>query len=69
MVRQLAPELVRMRTGEVLLAGEGEPLLHPHFDEIVATFKHAGLIVRCFTNGTLIDEAMAEHSCPKQRFR
>jgi MoaA/NifB/PqqE/SkfB family radical SAM enzyme len=49
-----------MRTPEVLLSGEGEPLLHPGLCDIASAFKDAGLRVQCFTNGTLIDEAMAE---------
>jgi MoaA/NifB/PqqE/SkfB family radical SAM enzyme len=60
MVRQLAPELAQMRTCEILLAGEGEPLLHAQFFGVVTAVKEAGLVVRCFTNGTLIDEVMAE---------
>jgi MoaA/NifB/PqqE/SkfB family radical SAM enzyme len=60
MIRQLAPELAHMRTREILLAGEGEPLLHAQFLGVVTAFKEAGLVVRSFTNGTLIDEAMAE---------
>lgn len=60
MVRQLAPELARMRTREILLAGEGEPLLHAQFSGVVSSLVEAGLVVRCFTNGKLIDEAMAE---------
>jgi MoaA/NifB/PqqE/SkfB family radical SAM enzyme len=60
MVRQLAPELARMHTREVMLAGEGEPLLHAQFFGVVTSFKEAGHVVRCFTNGTLIDEVMAE---------
>jgi MoaA/NifB/PqqE/SkfB family radical SAM enzyme len=60
LVRQLAPELARMLTREVMLAGEGEPLLHAQFSGVVTSFKQAGLIVRSFTNGTLIDEVMAD---------
>ncbi len=48
-----------MRTGAILLSGEGEPLLHPQLPEIVSIFKDAGLTVQCFTNGSCVDETMA----------
>lgn len=53
---RLAPELADMGTSEIFLLGEGEPLLHPGFFEIVAAFKQVGMTVRCFTNGTLLGE-------------
>lgn len=59
MVRQLAPELARMRTREAFLAGGGEPTLHPHFFEIAACLRRAGLKVYAFTNGTMINESTA----------
>jgi AdoMet-dependent heme synthase len=59
MVRQLAPELARMRTREAFLAGGGEPLLHSQFSEIGACLRRAGLKVIAFTNGTLISESTA----------
>jgi radical SAM protein with 4Fe4S-binding SPASM domain len=54
LLERLAPELGRMGTSEVFLLGEGEPLLHPGFFDVVAAFKRAGMTVRCFTNGTLL---------------
>ena len=60
LAQRLALDLARLHTPEVILAGEGEPLLHPRFFEIVTCFKKAGLTVRAFTNGSLIDEAMAQ---------
>ena len=58
--RRLARDLASMGTREIFLSGEGEPLLHPGLCEITSAFKDTGLTVGCFTNGTLIDEAMAE---------
>jgi len=59
-VQSLAPEMARMGTREAVLSGEGEPLLHPQFCQIVRSLKQAGLVVRSFSNGAIIDEAMAE---------
>lgn len=43
----------------VLLTG-GEPLLHPDFKEIYCGLKKMGLILTINTNGTLINEQMAD---------
>ncbi len=55
LVHQLAKELPSIGTERVIFAGTGEPLLHPHFAEIIAIFKKSGLGVRLFTNGLLLD--------------
>ena len=59
LVQKLAADLARMGTPEVILSGEGEPLLHPRFFDIVGCFRQSGITVRAFTNGSLIDEPMA----------
>ena len=46
-------------TPEVTLSGEGEPLLHPRFFDIVDCFRRARITMQAFTNGSLIDEPMA----------
>jgi MoaA/NifB/PqqE/SkfB family radical SAM enzyme len=56
LLERLAAELGGMGTSEIFLLGEGEPLLHPGFFDVVAAFKRAGMTVRCFTNGTLLTE-------------
>jgi MoaA/NifB/PqqE/SkfB family radical SAM enzyme len=43
LARKLSRELVQAGTSEVVLLGEGEPLLHPQYYEIVSAFKGAGL--------------------------
>jgi MoaA/NifB/PqqE/SkfB family radical SAM enzyme len=58
-IEQLCKDLPTLGTREVLLVGEGEPLLHPRVPEIVSAFKAAGCRVQLFTNGTLIDEGRA----------
>jgi len=59
LVERLCKELPELGTHEVILAGDGEPFLHPHLFEIIAAFKRAGCRVQLFTNGTLIDETNA----------
>lgn len=52
----------------LLLTG-GEPLLHPDFKEIYLKAKSLGLVVCVNTNGTLINEEMADffaHNCPRR---
>jgi len=60
LAQKLSRELAALHTPEIVLVGEGEPLLHPDFFSIVASFKQADLQVQAFTNGTLIDEKIAE---------
>lgn len=60
MVERLAGDFSRLGVREVIVIGEGEPLLHPRLFDIVALFKRAGSRVQIFTNGTLIDENVAE---------
>jgi MoaA/NifB/PqqE/SkfB family radical SAM enzyme len=58
-IQKLCHALPRLGTREMILTGEGEPLLHPQLPEIVSLFKEAGLYVHLFTNGTLLDETTA----------
>ncbi|MFC1850935.1 radical SAM protein [candidate division CSSED10-310 bacterium] len=56
LVDRICQGLSRLKTSEVFLGGEGEPLLHPHLFKIISAFKRAGLKVQLFTNGTLLNE-------------
>jgi MoaA/NifB/PqqE/SkfB family radical SAM enzyme len=56
LIHKLAKELPLLGSERVILAGTGEPILHPQFSEIIATFKRSGLEVRLFTNGLLLDK-------------
>ena len=60
MARSLAKDLGRLRVREVIMAGEGEPLLHARFFDLLAAFKDAGLRVQMFANGILLDDALAQ---------
>ncbi len=53
-VERLADEIRQMGIQQVIIAGEGEPLLHPQFFEIIKVLKRTGTLVQVFTNGTLI---------------
>jgi MoaA/NifB/PqqE/SkfB family radical SAM enzyme len=56
LVQKIVKELPILGTERVILAGPGEPLLHPQFPEIIAAFKRAGLEVHFITNGLLLDK-------------
>jgi len=60
LVERLCAELPALGTREVVLIGEGEPLLHPRIFDIITAFKRAGCTVQLFTNGTLLDPHNAE---------
>lgn len=56
LIQKLVLELPRLGTKRIILAGTGEPLLHPRFPDIIAAFKQSGVEVRLFTNGLLLDK-------------
>jgi MoaA/NifB/PqqE/SkfB family radical SAM enzyme len=56
LIHKLVQELPALGTERVIMAGTGEPLLHPQFPEIISAFKQIGLEVRLFTNGLLLDK-------------
>jgi MoaA/NifB/PqqE/SkfB family radical SAM enzyme len=60
LAKKLSEELREVGTSEVILLGEGEPLLHPSFFEIVTTFKTAGFRTQTLTNGILLGEHVAQ---------
>lgn len=59
LVRRLASELPHGGTRYVLLSG-GEPLMHPQWDVIAATFKQAGLSVAMVTSGIMLPKFAAK---------
>lgn len=56
LIHKIAQELPVLGTERVIMAGTGEPLLHPQFPEIISAFKRTGIEVRLFTNGLLLDK-------------
>jgi len=59
-VDRICQEFSALGTTEIFLIGEGEPFLHPELFNFVASLKKSGLIVKVFTNGTLLDERRIE---------
>lgn len=59
-VDKICAALPELKTKEIFLCGQGEPLLHPRIGDIIKAFKKAHSKVQLFTNGTLIDPAMAK---------
>lgn len=55
----IAREFKKMGTLFILLTG-GEPMLYPGFKELYAELKKMGFILTINTNGTMIDEPMAQ---------
>lgn len=57
---ELCAELTSMDTRLLVFCGEGEPLLHSRFSNLLRLAKGAGFRVILITNGTLLDEAAAK---------
>jgi MoaA/NifB/PqqE/SkfB family radical SAM enzyme len=53
-------DLARLGVDGVTILANGEPLLHPDFARMIVAARQLGLRVNFFTNGLLLDEAMAE---------
>jgi MoaA/NifB/PqqE/SkfB family radical SAM enzyme len=60
LIDKLCEDFKNLNIREVFLLGPGEPLFHPHINKIISVFKQAGCKVQLFTNGTLINEGMAQ---------
>lgn len=56
-VSQICNELKQWEyDGSIILAGHGEPMMHPHIDEIIGICKSIGVNVVIFTNGDLLTD-------------
>jgi radical SAM protein with 4Fe4S-binding SPASM domain len=53
-------KLDRMNVGRISLSG-GEPLLHPHFLDLITILRERGIPWSLFSNAVLIDEKMAKN--------
>lgn len=60
MFEELCDDLMAMGTRTLFLMGEGEPLLHKQFFEIISAAKRRGFHVTMITNGTLLDRESIE---------
>jgi MoaA/NifB/PqqE/SkfB family radical SAM enzyme len=56
MVKKLCEELSAVGTRRLFLLGEGEPLMHKRFFDMISTAKGLGFCVNSTTNGTLLDK-------------
>lgn len=65
---RLLEELAACGLKSILFAGEGEPLLHPDIVPLVTHAKEAGIDVGLFTNGHLLNPAVAEKLLPALTF-
>jgi len=54
-LRAVAADLFQLGCSEVHVTG-GEPLLHPHWDDLCRDFTTIGLRTSLITNGTLLDQ-------------
>ncbi len=55
-VEKLIGQSARYGVKSIMLAGEGEPLLHKKINDIVKLIKHSGIDISLSTNGVLMDE-------------
>jgi len=67
-LKSFLSEIGRVGVRSILLAGEGEPLLHPDIGPIIGHAFDQGIDVGLFTNGQLLDRELAEEILPKLTF-
>ncbi|MEE8574503.1 MAG: radical SAM protein, partial [Thermodesulfobacteriota bacterium] len=53
---KICKELKEIGTKEIILLGEGEPMLHPEIFDIISMAKKYGFFLTIITNGTLLNE-------------
>lgn len=57
-------EIAECKVKSLLYAGEGEPLLHPDIDKLIAHSKQKGIDIGIYTNGHLLNEELAVKILP-----
>jgi len=55
------PEMASLGVKAIVYCGEGEPLLHPRFTQLVSYAVEAGMDVALSTNGVLLDQAVEQY--------
>jgi len=61
--KELVEDLSALKTPELGILGEGDPLGHPDIREMVRIAKEAGMSVTIFTNGLLLLDDMIKSFC------
>ena len=56
LIKQLCTDLKFSGTNDIILTGEGEPLLHPRVFDIISEIKTTGFYLTLITNGTLFNQ-------------
>lgn len=60
--KAIADDLGDLMVDLIIFQGDGEPLMHPGFFEMVKYAREKGIQVSFFTNGILLDKANAENA-------
>ena len=63
-LKRRLPEMGQLGVKSIMYAGEGEPLLHKHVNEVTRLTYDSGISVSFTTNGTAMDQTFVESSLP-----
>lgn len=58
--KEIVDDAAELRTDRIILQGDGEPMLHPDFLEMIAYVRTRGIKPLFFTNGSLLTREIAE---------
>lgn len=64
-MRERMPEMAGLGVRSIMFAGEGEPLLYRHINELTQLTADAGVDVAFTSNGVLLDERFIAESLPR----
>ena len=68
MLKERLPEMAEQGVRSIMYAGEGEPLLHKHINEVVRSTHDSGISISFTTNGTALNEAFIEQSLARSEW-